>query len=514
MHKFLNQIVLFSVLVLTFFACSKLEDLEEAEYGTRTAEYAIPVLHTTTTPAELLENFDSSAQVVLLEDGSIEFRYEGEVRTQNTNDIFQTFRQYEGQPIPILDTVFFLPFNVPGQIDIDFGTLKSGTVQWVGQFEYDEPIELTIELPNIIEKNGEVFRRTRVWPNVPGVERTLFFSGKEDISESTVVPERDSFVINYHVWLTQSERWDTLYSLGLIIEDFDVQYAEGYLGTDLYALTPDTIDFGLLDEWLTADIYFADPRINILAQNSFGVPVRLIPNAIGILTQSGQQVPLRSNFIADGIDFNYPDIGEVGKIEETFFSFNTDNSNIDSLISSKPVALYYDLNAIPNPDQDTTIRGFLDCESEVSFQIEVLIPMEGRVSNISFADTIRPDFQDFDDAQAVEFKLVADNEIPIGIEVQAYFVNSDYEILDSLFLGDKLIVPAAIIDPISGMVVSPSNKITLAPVDEPRLSKMIDAEYIILSSIFHTANEPESNIVLLQDQQLDLRMGMKVLIEQ
>lgn len=483
-------------------ACNKIDDLDNLEVVNYEAEFAIPLFQGKASFQDVLEKFDDDTFISILPDGLIQLNYKGNVVATSSADIFGNL---PALPFPVLDTLVGLEFNNTENLDVDLAILKSGFLDWGYQALHGEPLEVTVTIPNAT-RDGEVFQRTR--SHSAGVQ--LHIEPAIDISGYHIVPTNDSIFVRYQAFRPNVGYADTLTNFFIRFTDFEASYVEGYLGTDLYELPRDTIEIEFFENWTRGDVYFAEPKIKIGVENSFGFPVRSKTNILSILTFDGDSIGLESPFIDDGIDFDYPSLDEVGEVKVTNFFFDEENSNIEDIIAEGPVSVDYDLDAIPNPDQDTAIRGFLTDSSYFRVQVEVELPVFGTATGFEARDTFSIDFNDQEEnVDYVEFKLIADNGIPIEVGIQAYFADESGNILDSLFLENESILSAAPVNG-NGEVTDRSEKITFSTFDTERFSNIRSAKNVFLSARFSTVNEGSEDVKIYSDQDVNFRMGMKI----
>jgi len=353
-------------------------------------------------------------------------------------------------PFPVVDTLVGLEFNETSNLDIDLVILKSGFLDWGYQIEHGEPLTVTVSIPNAT-RDGEVFERTRNFSS--GVE--LHVEPAIDISGYTIVPTNDSIFVRYQAYRPNVGYADTLTNFFVRFTDFEASYVEGYLGTDLYELPRDTIEIEFFENWTRGDVYFEEPTILISVENSFGFPVRSKTNIMDILT-----------------------------------------------------------DAIPNPDENTAIRGFLTDSSYFRVQVEVEMPIHGTAAGFEARDTFDIDFGEEERVDHVEFKLIADNGIPVDVGLQAYFADASGTILDSLFLSDQaLILEAAEVNS-DGEVTNRVEKITINTFESDRYANIKTAKKVFLNASFSTVNDGTESVRIYSDQDVKFRMGMKIGIKE
>jgi hypothetical protein len=500
-QNLLTPILLSLLFMLVIGACNRLDNLDDLKAVNYDAEFAIPLFTGTASFEDVLKNFDEETYITILPDGLIQLNYKGNVVARSSTDIFAGFPVL---PFPVIDTVVGIGFNVPGSIDVDLAVLKNGTIEWFYQSEHGEPLIVEVTIENAI-KDGQVFHNVREL----SAASEVFLQTPIDITGYTLFPTNDSIFVRYQAYRPDVGYADTLTNFTMLFRDFEASYVEGYLGTDLYELPRDTIEIEFFENWTRGDVYFAEPTILIGVENSFGFPVRSKTNILSILTVEGDSVGLESSFIDDGIDFDYPSLDEVGEVKTTNFYFDNENSNIAEIIGAGPVSVDYDLDAIPNPDSDTSIRGFLTDSSYFKVQVEVNLPIYGTAIGFEARDTFSIDFSEYEKADYVEFKMIADNGIPVEVGLQAYFADSNGNILDSLFVPADVVLEAASVDG-EGLVTARVEKTTFATFDDGRFQKIKAAKRIFLNASFSTTNDGIDEVKIFSDQNVEFRMGMKI----
>lgn len=494
----------FSLAIINF-SCRKLDNLDDLEVVNYDAEFAIPLLSGNASFEDVLENFDEETFITILPDGLIQLNYKGNVTARTSTDIFENLPII---PFPLIDTLVGLEFNIPGNIDVDMAILKAGQVRWFYESEHSEPLIVRTTIPNAI-KDGEVFEHIQEHTSAISAGA----SGPFDVSGYTLFPTNDSIFVRYQAFRPMQGYADTLTNFIITFENFEASYVEGYLGTELYELPRDTIEIEFFENWTRGDVFFEEPTILIGVENSFGFPVRSQTNIMSIITVDGDSIGLESPFIDNGIDFDYPTLDEVGQVKTTDFYFDKDNSNIAEIISAGPVSVDYDLDAIPNPDSDTAIRGFLTDTSFFKVQVEVNMPIYGTAVGFEARDTFSIDFSEYDQVDYAEFKMVSSNGIPVNVGMQAYFADENNVVLDSMFAEQSVIMEGALVDS-EGIVTDRVEKVTFSTFEEDRFSNIRNAKKIFISVDFSTTNDGTESVKIFNTQDVEFRMGMKIGIKE
>ncbi len=497
-------------LTLATFSCKQIDEFQDAEIVSGDAEFAIPLLKATTSIQDLLENFDEYTFVEITPDGVIHLRYKGDVLSQQAQEFFAETRAKLPPLIPMDTTLFALPFSSPDQLEVDFATYSAGTVGLALVSDYVGTVDLTVTILQAIKDGQPLTIHTQFQSPVGSMP--IFFHYPQEITQTAgynLVPENGIVWVRYDA-VTDAGDTIELPFIALVNKDIDFSYIEGYLGNFKHKGKRDSITIEFFENWIQGDVYFENPVIQIHIDNSFGVPTRSSIDIFDILTADGDRIPLESDFITDtGIDFVYPANDEVGQTKNMTFTFNSQNSNIEDVLGSRPVALDYKVDAIMNPDSLVGERGFITDSSYYRIQVEVDLPLHGRASGFGVEDSYDVNFDGYGNVKEVEFKMVADNNMPLGIDGQLYFYDENDNVLDSLFNGLKRIVAPAPVNA-EGIVTGKTSQTNYAIFDAARFDKVRPAKTMKLKATFSTTNEGQQSVKAFADQDVEIRMGMKL----
>lgn len=492
--------------VLIFASCRKIDNFDDLKVVNYDAEFAIPLFKAKASFQDILDKFDQDTYVQIGPDGLITVFYKGDVAGRSSNDIFDTLNAYNNLPIPVPDTVFPLPFNLPNSIDIDFAVLKSGTFD----YGYLDTIhggwtDLIVTLPEVT-LNGVPFRDTINY--FAGGLALSPSVGPFDLTGYKLTPVNDTIKLHYHAYRQNTGTYDKLQAFVIKIANFEASYVEGYLGSDIYELEPDTIVIDFFGNWTRGDVYFADPKINLVINNSFGFPIRSKVNTLNVFTVDNDILAIESPHL-NNINVDFPDFNEVGQTKTTLFDFNKDNSNIDVILGAGPVAIDYDFDAVANPDSNVTNRGFMTDSSFMNVQVEVELPMYGSASGFEARDTFAVDFESYQNYDDVEFKVISENGIPLDVALQIFFADQNGMVLDSLFTPQGNILEAAPVGA-GGLPTAIAEKTTFTTFDGSRFEKIKTAKMLFLRASFSTVNNGGNLVKILSTQEVEVRMGMKI----
>ncbi|MCU0347935.1 MAG: hypothetical protein MUC59_13425 [Saprospiraceae bacterium] len=517
--KFPKLVFLALMLLAGVFGCKQADELDGIGIESGDAEFAVPLLKARTSIEDILENFDDYTFVEITPDSVIHLRYKGDVLSQNADEFFQAIYTSLPPVIPLDTNYFTLSFDtVETQLKVDYARYSSGTVNAGIYSDYEGLVDFTLILHEAT-KNGQPLTIHRQFMSPVGITFGGVKIPTTDPADAVPVegyelrPVNDEIHISY---VALKANGDTLHlapnEVALNNTNVKFSYIEGYLGNFKNKGVRDSINIEFFENWIQGDVFFEDPIIQIHIENSFGMPTRSSIEIFDIITADGQRIPLESEFISEtGIDFEYPTIAEAGQSKNMTFTFDANNSNIEDVLGSRPIGLDYKVDAIANPDSVTDQRGFITDSSFYRVQVEVDLPLHGRASGFGAIDTFDLDFSDFNEVQAVEFKMVADNNMPLGISTQAYFIGENGAVLDSLFNGIGYPIEAAPVNG-SGIVTGQQTTTTLIDFDAARFDNIRNAKKLALHAFFSTSNQGQQSVKAFANQEVEIRMGLKVKI--
>jgi len=225
--------------------------------------------------------------------------------------------------------------------------------------------------------------------------------------------------------------------------DFDLKAAYGRLGNFEYDMDPIKIDlfdsnpFGKQEINLDLD----EPRIDLLFLNQFGFPFRYDFTRLGTINNSNFS---EITGVQKSVNILPPPLNSGNVFTQNLLKIDP-SSNLDLLISKFPQKLVVDGKIIINPD-DPKGYNYIREEDMLVTRVEADIPLRFSLSQISIRDTSPVDLSKFskieDNIDLIKLQTKVINQFPIELNVQAYFTDADFTIIDSLFTGPMHIKPA------------------------------------------------------------------------
>lgn len=508
--------------LLTFFTallclsgCKDIADLEDVEIQSTEAEFAIPLFKADFTLQKLLDNFGELALITVEPNGCIRLTYEGEVLREGAEIITEAINDVLplGLPIPLTENETVLPFSIPAEYEFDFIRLKAGGLVYGFELPEEDTIDLVMTFPNFLTDGEPIVFNIQANGGAPFYTNAF---NPFDLEGAVIAPDEDGAIrVLYTATDQNGEDYELETLVFTISANLQFDYLEGYLGEEVFDSTPGEIVIDFFDDFIRGDVYFEDPTITMTITNSFGIPVNTKAEYFEVVTIENDTLPLESTEIGEDLEisFNYPELDEVGVAKTTVYTFNNQNSNIAEILGSGPALIRYDVDAVPNPNQNTDIRGFISCESEYFVDIKAELPIFGRADNFGATDTFDLDFSGYDAVKSAEFKIVTENELPLDMTMQIYFATEDGQVTDSLFNEPTTLIASPETDA-DGISIGVSKEEFFSTLDADRFRRIADeARKIVTFTSFSTTDNGTVPVKVLADQEVQLRMGMKLVRE-
>ena len=502
----LKKYLSFFCLVGIVFACTDVEQLELGEFS---AEFAIPLFSSDLSLQDIISNRVDNTTLSVSEEGQLTLNYTGNLLTQTAADVFEFTAALV--PIEVTDSVFHIQnedFDILGTIEIDFLNLKQGQLNL--QYQYNEPQDLTLEvtIPQFV-KDGEHYNQTISTAYTGDLPVTGSLLGVN--LEGYQIQGGDTLItILYNARLEDGTEI-ILPSFLMLLTNLEYSYAEGFLGNDIYNIGKDTIVIDIFDNWEQGIVNFEDPKINLTIFNSFGFPVDANFIDLDVIGIEGERLSLQSLAIDDGVKVFHPSLDQIGETIVTNFSFTKENSNLTDILAVGPASVEYELNGEPNPEVGSEVRGFMTDSSSINIQMDVELPLNGYTFGFALRDTFDIDLSEYENVQSAEFKLITENEIPLGLDLEVTFVDENFNVVDILNTQeDNNYIEAAPVNS-DGIVNGAAEKTILDSFDADRFSNIKSANKIIVRTSFNTTNYTIPQLVQFNaNQSIKSRMGLKV----
>lgn len=396
------------------------------------------------------------------------------------------------------------PFGVANGEHIDSMLLSNGLLTINVSSVLRHSGLLTVTMPTA-KRNGIPFSQTMAFTfnnQLPVVTTAVFDLSGYDF-DLTTTGSFNMLPMNYSIQLTNSGNLTLPTETFAVTSSFNnltIKNVYGYFGTRNITVNNDSSSLSIFDNSNGGAIHFEDPKIEFLISNSFGMPLDAHFNSLYAHSNSGNT---NVTGYPDPIPVLSPTI--LGQTAHTSFTLDNSNSNIQAAMGQNPTYIGYNVNATSNSAGVT--NNFLQDSSRFKVDVRVELPLYGYANGLIIVDTVDFELENIEEVQWATFRTNITNGFPMEADVQIYFTDSSFVILDSLIAPYERIINSGLVD-INGMVYQPTLKRTDQYFSPTRLPRLYNAKKIIIRGVINSANVPAS-VKIYSDYILDVRLGVQ-----
>ncbi len=292
-----------------------------------------------------------------------------------------------------------------------------------------------------------------------------------------------------------------------IIGDIEIEYIEGYFGMHEVTLEEDEFDLGsdldFMDDF-TGDFKFTDPRVRLIYENSFGVPMELDISMTGE-SKDGDVEDLNPPL------FTFTSPPDIASPYAGSLEINRDNSNIVDFISNRPEIINFSGKVTANPGNGGEMTNFAGRNSRITAGLEVELPLEVQITDFGLTDTTDLDI-DADDLDFIEnaiLYLKAENGFPLSLTLDLTLHNSHSA--TDLYVFDQIAVMSAAPVDAGGIVQGGQTTSSAAEIELNRevLDYFAEADMLIVSVKLNTSDGGNVPVKFLTTYSVDFDFRIK-----
>jgi hypothetical protein len=510
MKKLLSFLII-GVLILQ--SCIKPSDFDMSKMTSPVynGEWAVPLVTSHITINDILKNQNSLLQVD--QQGLVKLFYTIDSKTALTADQLmkipdqnlsvQNYSFATTNPIIDLSTGKQYAANYTADIPLTLANatqkldsiyVKSGTIRIPINTNFNKQAIITIQAPNIINKT------TRVKITIPPINITPPATNSfvnVDVNNCILILKTVSGVpntIHFDLSMTmQGNASSTLanytFNMPLTITSLQFSSLYGNLGqftTDM----SQTVNFSTFNGNLGAGFQFAPGAINLTVNvdNSFGVPVKYTTTTFTAHSDNNTPHDVPINLFVSP-NTNTFDVGAptiFGSTKTT--TITSTNPNISDAFNIYPNKIVLVANALTNPSGPGSLN-FVSDRSTLTANMNIMLNFFASINNFSFQDTLDYNLTDLSKLESLSFRINTTNGFPLGVKLQVYFTDLNYNVLDAMFADPlpDIMKPAALSGAPDYKTTTPTSyQFPDVLYDQTRLTKIKNTKKIILKIVLNT----------------------------
>jgi hypothetical protein len=349
-------------------------------------------------------------------------------------------------------------------------------------------------------------------------------AARGDISFSDLVEPSDTVVFDENNFVTIVFKKDSV--INLDISDFvsaksmnnyislnpGFDYEKGSTQMEAILFDPDTINFGTEEilNHINGDFLISNPSVKLNYTNSFVDPIQVFINASGKRNEKTINLNLAPFILEHPADSIEPEVSSSVVVDKN-------NSKLDSLISIPPYEIYLSGTAVMDYSGKKTLEDskFTGNRSFLA-SIEVEIPLEFRIKNLQFADTVdnflKSDDSDNnspvkpEDFDFLRINITAKNGFPLGVSTSIILYDSATQVHKYTIDATDILSPAPV--DINGKVTSPIDCETSIDITKDFWDSIDLADKIIFIFKMNSTDNGSKDVKIYSDYKINFKASL------
>lgn len=408
----------------------------------------------------------------------------------------------------------FIVFRLEGNDRVDSMRIKGGELLITVRNTFKHDGYVNISSNEILDSRGEPFFATLEGGDVGGdyedsarVLTEYYYIETYELGDSNVIQ------IDFDLALTNSGNPVSpgeYCQIDLLFRDMGFYSVFGYIDSRNTFEESGSLDIPFYsDHPELAAVKFADPRINVFSVNSAGIPFVVELHDVTATGLDGSSKTLEfyegHPFVVPG-----PDLANLGGSVSEEFHVNRETSNFNELLALAPSSLSYSVRGSTQQGTGDESHFTLDT-SRLMIEAEFMLPLDLRATSVAMEDTLgfEWDEEGIDTSLILEANLSVStvNELPLKLDLQVYLMDAYYEVMDSLFTDEQVILAASEVDG-DGKLLNAGEESNTAFFPPEKLEKLGEVRYLLIQARVNTAEEGNRDVKVYSQYSLDFDLSL------
>jgi len=418
------------------------------------------------------------------------------------------------QKIITLDNKDTVSFDPGFGIELDEMGIASGNLTYNLQSGTLLAVSIKLTLPNIIRNDTPVTHTITTgtgtrYTGTISFNGTIIDLGSDPAQPFNRIPLEYSIEVGSNNTLVNYNSTDKIdIDLSLVNPGFD--YIKGFFGQESVSIEPDTLDLDIDDilSHLSGDFLISSPSIKLNYSNSFAIPLKIDFQATGRRGTESVNLGLDPIVIASP---QYPsrDVSSSIVIDKT-------NSELPELISLPPGNVIFSGAAITNPSGNNGFRdNYIFGTSRFFGSVEVEVPMEFRMNNLQFTDTLDNFLKEGEESdnpvkpenfELLQLNFTAKNGFPLGISVKMSLYDEKTKTIKHTIDATSLLEPAPV--DANGKANGVKETTTNLKLTRDFFDAVKTADKIIVWFTLNSTSGGTTDVKIYSDNRIDFKVGL------
>lgn len=402
----------------------------------------------------------------------------------------------------LVNTQNITTYNMGGP-EFTYMEIASGELLVTAFNTIEDSLYLDYSIPTATDPNGQIIDiRTVVNPAPPGGSENVQLSydlSNFSIDLKSLRGDRVNTFDNIFrvsidssgnlIYISLDDSVSVFYGLVNIVPS----YVRGYMGQEQLSIGPEVAQVSFFDQFTSGSLSFESLMVNFRITNPFGVDGSATVNSITARnSKTGESLPITAPFIGQQIEieraYENPRRWGVTKLPLT-----QQNSNIEEVLAIFPDEFVYALDLEINPNGNFyNYQDFARFEDKLVASLDMELPLSLQADNLRLEKTSPFNLGEnatVDNISSGTLHLNVDNQMPLSARVQAYFLDAQGGLLDSLS-ATPITIAAGSYTTDCQMKESVNTRMEVT-VEETKMLRILQAEEVRFAVTFNDAATPQ-----------------------
>jgi hypothetical protein len=422
------------------------------------------------------------------------------------------------QTISSLDNKDTITVNLGSGVELDELKITTGNLSYHILKQSTLTISLTISMPSALSGVTPVSKLINIgtgsqFDGSISFDNTIVDLGTDPLQPFNRVPLEYSISVSSTGMVNFNATDEIRLDLKLLNPVFD--YVKGYFGQKIETIDPDTLNLEIEDilSHITGTFRISSPSIKINYSNSFAIPIQITFNA------TGKRKAETVNLGLMPFTLTYP-VAPANRDVSASYAINNSNSLLSELISMPPEEIRFSGTAKMNPSgNDGQRNNYVFGNSRFLGSLEVEVPMEFRINNLQFTDTLDNFLDDEgssdnpvkpENFELLRVDINAKNGFPLGVSLKMSLYDSMTNKIKSSVNATGILEPAPV--DINGRVKPGEVTETSTSIEFTKefFSSINKADKIIFQFTLNTTGNGSKDVKIYSDYRIDFNAALVV----
>ncbi len=339
--------------------------------------------------------------------------------------------------------------------------------------------------------------------------------GETDLTGSRIEFDNQAnfFLLEYQLFITGDGSPDNApYTIEFRQEMTGLRFdlIKGYIDQINFPAGNTSVTLSLFKNATLGSLVFENPSIEFTMDNSFGAEIDLFVQEFYATTIEEKNIPVTGPAIEEPWRV-YASETHENPVLTTFRLLDNSNTNLFDITEQSPKKVYYEVTGLTNPDADQQPTNWIKHDSHLSIEMEVNLPLWGRINIFELQDTAEISVDGFlDEMEWVELKMNFSNGFPLNVVLDLILLDKNNNAIDTLFTRQDNLLDAASVNPATSIAEEPRISSRIERLDDTKIENLRKATNLLIEARLNSYDHQNGTTVkILDTYRIGIDLGIR-----